>query len=384
MSDLISNLVSYLLGLINLFKPRFYISAASDRCREKVQRINSGTALIMIRANVENFGWNQREPAPCEIHLTKIRRNDWPIEEDVSRLKWTDVDSYDGIRIIRNSLIDVCSVDRSDKPVLVVESEKGKKGYGGYPDAGVYKFDLVTVCKGSSRGQATITVSFDGISWENVHIVSVQSRAKWTHWAWDGLGFLLLLSLAGAYIVLSAGKTIDGTHANTIDPVVDIAIGRPFESEATITVKNSGVVPLVDVAVNLRCFVLPKNETLTPVLFFDGFESVGNKNSWWIIGRLNTGDIRIKDARESLASCLHNRQVLEQSPTTYVFTDNIVAADIVYRREIDLKQYHASGIASLMKDGRTGEPFVWPKPMSNYYRHLLETVTAPNYVSDSK
>jgi hypothetical protein len=384
MPDFISNLVSYLLGLINPFKPRFFISAASNRCRERVQRINRGTDLLMIRANVENFGWNQREPAPCEIHLTRICRNDWPIEKDVSRLRWTDVDSYDGIRIIRNGLIDVCSVDRSDKPVLVVESEKGKKGYGIYRDAGVYRFDLVTVCKGSSQGQATVTVSFDGINWENVHIVSVRSRAKWRHWAWDSLVFLVILGLTSVYIGLPAGKTNTGTNANSIDPVVDVAIGRPFETEATITVKNSGVVPLVDVAVNLRCFVLHKDETLPPVLFFEGFESIENKNSWWIIGRLNTGDIRIKDARESLARCLYNRQVLEKSATPYVFTGNIVAADIVYRREIDLKQYHASGIASLMKDERTGEPYVWPEPMSPYHRHLLETVTAPNYVSDSK
>lgn len=185
-----------MLGWINPLKPRFHITTSSARCREKVQRIGSGNDVIMIRANVENFGLNQTDPPPCETYLTKVRCNDLLIENEASRLKWTDVDSYDGMRVIGNRLVDLCSIDKSDKPILFVESEKGKKGYGRYRDPGVYKFDLVTVGKDSTQGRATITASFDGVHWENVHIVSVRSRAKWRHWAWDCLVLVVLLAAA--------------------------------------------------------------------------------------------------------------------------------------------------------------------------------------------
>lgn len=384
MSDLISSLIERLLALINPLKPRFYISASTTRCRERVQRAGSGTPLIMIRAKVENFGWEQTAPPPCEVHLVKTRRNDWPIEKDDSRLKWTDVDSFDGQKIIRSNLIDVCSVDKNEKPTLVVESEKGRKGYGFFRDAGVYKFDLVTVCKGSSPGRATITVSFDGIHWENVHIVSVESRAKWRHWVWDCVALLILLSLASAYFVLDSGKAPDSVQAVAFDPVIDLSLGEPFGSSTVVTLKNSGVGPITDVAANLRCFVLPIKNDISPMLFFEGFRSISNKNSWWLIDRIAPGNTVTKDAKESLERCLHNSQLTEQSPMQFSIAKTVLAIDVTYRREIDKKEYKTSAIAELMKDSRTGQPFLWPTPMTEYYRHMLETVTAPNFFTEPR
>ncbi len=168
-------------------------------------------------------------------------------------------------------------------------------------------------------------------------------------------------------------------------PVVDLSIGQPFDSSSTIiTLKNSGTEPIVDVAANLRCFLLEKDNELRPRLFFEGFPSIGNATSWWKIDKIDPGAVRTKDSNESLARCLHNRQSLEQSQATFIFSDMILAVDIVYRREIDRKEYEMSGIARLMKDSNTGKPFLRPLPMSDFYRHLLETVTAPNYRVRSK
>ncbi len=78
---------------------------------------------------------------------------------------------------------------------------------------------------------------------------------------------------------------------------------------------------------------------------------------------------------EALVRFLHNKQTREQSATRPVFVDTIVAVDIVYQREVDHKRYHMSGIARLMKDSKTGKPFLEPLPMSDVYRRLLETVS---------
>ena len=169
-----------------------------------------------------------------------------------------------------------------------------------------------------------------------------------------------------------------------ISPMVDLSIGQPFASSTIITLKNSGVERIIDVAVNLRCLLLEKDETDRTVLFFEGFRSIGNANSWWTIAQIDPGTLRTKDAMESLGRCLHNRQSLEESQTAITFTDMVLAIDIVYRREIDRKEYEMSGIARVMKDSKTEKPFLWPLPMSDFYRHLLETFTAPNYRTGSK
>jgi hypothetical protein len=177
---------------------------------------------------------------------------------------------------------------------------------------------------------------------------------------------------------ISTDTDVNSLKINLV-PVVDLSIGQPFGSSTIITLKNSGREPIVDVAANLRCLLLKKDKELPPVLFFEGFPSIGNANSWWIIDQIDPKAVRTKDAKESLARCLHNRHVLEQSQPPSTFTDMILAVDIVYRREIDRKQYEMSGISQVMKDINTGEAFLWPLPMSDFYQHLLQTVNAPNY-----
>jgi hypothetical protein len=171
-------------------------------------------------------------------------------------------------------------------------------------------------------------------------------------------------------------------------PVVDLSIGQPFASSTIITLKNSGTEPIVDVAASLRCFLLEKDKQRPPALFFTGFPSIGNATSWWNVEKINPGAVRTKDANKPLEMCLHNMQSLAQSQATFrqslgqapfVLADMIVAVDILYRREIDRKEYEMSGIARLMEEGKTGKPVLRPLPMSDFYRHVLETVTAPNY-----
>jgi len=203
-----------------------------------------------------------------------------------------------------------------------------------------------------------------------------------------------LVWLVGLVTVLAGIATIKSvwwpSHVDDkVIPVVDLSIGQPFDSSSTIiTLKNSGTEPIVDIAANLRCFLLEKDNERPPALFFEGFTSIGNATSWWKIDKIDPGAVRTKDANESLARCLHNMQSLAQSQATFrptfIFADMILAVDIVYRHEIDRKEYEMSGIARLMKDSKTGEPFLWPLPMSDFYRHLLETVTAPNYRMGSK
>lgn len=178
-------------------------------------------------------------------------------------------------------------------------------------------------------------------------------------------------------------------------PVVDLSIGQPFASSTIITLKNSGTVPIVDVAANIRCLLLEKDKKHRPTLFFTGFPSIGNTTSWWTIDKIEPGDVRTKDANEPLELCLRNmenfaqsqatfRQSLEQSQAPFIIDDTILAVDVVYRREIDRKEYEMSGIARLMKEGNTGKAVLRPLPMSDSYRDLLGTVTAPNYRVRSK
>lgn len=243
---------------------------------------------------------------------------------------------------------------------------------------------MLTVCKGSSPGRATITVSFDGIHWENVHVVSVKSRAKWRHWVPDFILLPVLLSLVYAYFALDSGKAVDSAQVIAADPVIDLAIGEPFSNSTIVTIKNSGTASIVDVAINLRCFALPTNKDMSPILFFEGFRSIGNKNSWWLIDRIEPGRTYSRDLKESAARCLHNSQVMETSRARFTTAKSVFTVDVTYRREIDRKEYKTSAIADLNKDDRTGEPFLWPTAMTDEYQHILETITAPNYAKEPR
>jgi hypothetical protein len=88
---------------------------------------------------------------------------------------------------------------------------------------------------------------------------------------------------------------------------------------------------------------------LSPTLFFEGFRSLGNKNSWWVIDRISPGSSFSRDTKEPLARCIHNSKLLEKSPMQFVIAKRVLAVDVTYRRELDRKEYKASGIAQLME-----------------------------------
>jgi hypothetical protein len=164
-----------------------------------------------------------------------------------------------------------------------------------------------------------------------------------------------------------------------VDPVLDLALGEPFGDSTLIRIRNSGVVPIVGVAANLRCFLLKERTDLSPVLFFEGFPSIENRNSWWTVPKLDPGGTETKNASDSFARCLHNRAVWEASAARPKVVDTIVSIDLVYERLADHKRYTLSGIGTLMKHQTTGNPVVWPLSMTEFHRRLLDTVTPPSY-----
>ncbi len=98
-------------------------------------------------------------------------------------------------------------------------------------------------------------------------------------------------------------------------PVIDAAIGTPSGSTTLITLKNSGVEPVVNVTVNLRCFLLRTPEGIGgPVLFYDGIESIDDSRSWWKIKSLNVGHSATHESVKEAASFIHNKEVTESSP----------------------------------------------------------------------
>ncbi len=95
----------------------------------------------------------------------------------------------------------------------------------------------------------------------------------------------------------SASKT-DGplvrspSSGSSVDPVVDIQIGTPFGSTTLISLINSGTEGVENISVNLRCFLLTGPDDNHPTLLFDGFSSIDNAHSWWLIKSLALGKQR--------------------------------------------------------------------------------------------
>ena len=112
---------------------------------------------------------------------------------------------------------------------------------------------------------------------------------------------------------------------NLFEPVVELGIGKPFDSSTLITIKNAGVEPIIHVAANLRCFFLKTDKDMVPDLFFEGFPSIGNANSWWSIDVIEPNGIETKDAMESVTRCLSNS---EKHPGR-VFARQIFSIDLL-------------------------------------------------------
>jgi hypothetical protein len=144
-----------------------------------------GSPAMMIRLNVRNYGFFQRDPPSCEVLVTKITFSFCPpgqeiLMTDEARLIWKDKpeDRYRA-KVLTNRLVDVCSVYAHPQPTISVWSEKGAAGYSINKGAGIYKFHVMTVCKGSSPASAVLSVSFDpSQDWKNVHAVSLIGTGK--------------------------------------------------------------------------------------------------------------------------------------------------------------------------------------------------------------
>ena len=215
----------------------------------------------MVRAEVQNYGLRQGDPPPCELRLIQITRNGMAIEKDDSRLKWTDVDCFEGVKIIRSNLVDICSIEKSNEPCLVVEYEKGKKGYGVYRDPGIYKFDLLTVCAGASQGHARVAVSFDGSNWENIHILSIKTSKKWRSWFWDGL-------LGGAVVLALAMWWKPELYK-------ELVYGRPDPSKQAIAVGSEWREKQQDILFDFTRVDFPESQTTYLTAITDGGDIVG-------------------------------------------------------------------------------------------------------------
>jgi Putative serine esterase (DUF676) len=59
--------------------------------------------------------------------------------------------------------------------------------------------------------------------------------------------------------------TLTDEQMRVTDPMIDLVVGKPFGSRTLITLQNSGVLPVVDAAVNLRCFYLKAKDDPQPV-----------------------------------------------------------------------------------------------------------------------
>ncbi|BFU93974.1 MAG: hypothetical protein NTNFB02_06960 [Nitrospira sp.] len=117
-----------------------------------------------------------------------------------------------------------------------------------------------------------------------------------------------------------------------------------------------------------------------PWLSFEGFPSIGNANVWWTINSIDPNGRYTKDSKESLKRFLEHKDVTEHIPQmNHKVLSMILAVDIVYHRASDRRRYEWSGIAELLQDANTGEPFLHPIPLTDFYREMLKNVTAPNY-----
>jgi hypothetical protein len=128
-----------------------------------------------------------------------------------------------------------------------------------------------------------------------------------------------------------------------IDPVVRIQLGRRAgKLNAVVTIRNSGIEPVVDATASIRCFEMRNSDDHTPGLRWLA--------AWWKIGVLTPNRPQTKDASDWAGNCLGPETV----STSYFFV-----LDLVYRRKIDHKEYRQSEIAPMHRD-KSGEVVFWP------------------------
>src|SRR5262245_61608412 len=122
-----ANLFRTVLSGLNLMKPRFHFSDAHPDCREKTTNAGRGHDMIVIRLQVENFGWRQRHPPPCEVLLKQVihaaddRRSQ--LTQSPARLTWKENGRVDGLTIPPSRLVNICHVELGTSPAIEVRSD---------------------------------------------------------------------------------------------------------------------------------------------------------------------------------------------------------------------------------------------------------------------
>ena len=212
--------------------------------------------------------------------------------------------------------------------------------------------------------------------WVSIALLSydIVLRSHWTSRWLVPVKIIICVAIAGL-VGWQAWKAWNSSLPHILlEPTVELGIGKPFASSTLIAIKNAGVEPITDVAVNLRCFFLKTDTDTVPLLLSEGFLSIGNANSWWRIDVIDPNTPATKEALESVDRCLSNSEKFG-----LVYARQIFSVDLSYRRSGDNKEYKLSGIANLAKDHNTGKPFLWPENISEFYQHMLESRTPPVY-----
>jgi hypothetical protein len=138
-----------------------------------------------VRAWIHNlFGFPAHH---CQVFANCIFYDGEIIEPERSPLHWTDVDDCFEWPMIRQGYgnghyIDICSTDSITNGLQII-SQKSKKGYHLFQKSGTYKIQMtVEALKPCSFGHFSLTVRFDGASWENLQIVEAEHGKGILRW----------------------------------------------------------------------------------------------------------------------------------------------------------------------------------------------------------
>ena len=158
-----------------LFRPNLKIAHEGARMTEEVTIAYPTTIgkSRYIRAWVYNsFGFPAHS---CQVFVDRVSHYSNLVERERSPLHWTDVDDCYLWPEMRKGYenghyIDICQAD-SVLGRLQIISQKAKKGYHLFSDAGLYKIELTAEATKPCRfGSCTLMVDFDPAHWENLKV----------------------------------------------------------------------------------------------------------------------------------------------------------------------------------------------------------------------
>jgi hypothetical protein len=171
-----------------------------------------------------------------------------------------------------------------------------------------------------------------------------------------------------------------------IEPSLESGLEQPLLPSTTFLVRNTGVEPIENVVVNIRCVLYRHENDPHPTVVFAGIPGDSTR-AWWRIGTLSPGQMEKKDSVEAQSMCLMNKESTEaferskmmsrDEPTTAppIGYGSIVVFDITYQRQIDRKQYEVHRPFWLRKDGKTGKPGLSAPIVSSDFNRFFQELT---------